>query len=367
MNFKHYFREYFSYTASEKKGLLVLVTLLLVLYLLPFVYQRTETSESIINQEKQKQIDSLISSIEKRAEIKKGKAHPGKLDFFDPNKVNKDELLRIGFTSYQANNLIKFRNKGGRFKKKADILQIYGVNQSDFDRLNDYILISVAEISERKTKRIVKKEYKLFSFDPNVISFKEWDSLGVEDRISNRIKKYLTAGGQFKKASDLYKIYGFDSIKIAELIPYVKIVKRYKQDFSTEQLFVPLNSSDTTQLKQLPGIGSVFSARIVKYRDLLGGFVSKDQILEVYGISKEKFTRISSMLVLDSVHVRRIELNSSDAVKLRKHPYISFRMGDDIVRFRDRNGKFSSVDQIRSHKIIPDSIFIKLVPYLDLK
>lgn len=367
MNFKHIFREYFSYTASEKKGLLVLVTLLLILYLLPFVYQRIETSEGIINQEKQKQIDSLISSIENRAKIKKTKTRLWKLDFFDPNKVNKDELLHMGFTSYQANNLIKFRNKGGRFKKKTDILQIYGVNQSDFDRLNDYILISVAEISERKKIETVKKEYSLFSFDPNAISFKEWGRLGVEDRISNRIKKYLVAGGQFKEASDLYKIYGFDSVKITELIPYVKIVQRFKQNFPTEQLFVALNSSDTTQLKQLPGIGSVFSSRIVKYRNLLGGFVSKDQIMEVYGISKEKFIRISPMLVLDSIHVRKIKLNSYSAAKLRKHPYISFRMGDDIVRFRDRNGKFSAVNQIRNHKIVSDSIFIKLVPYLDLK
>ncbi|BAX80906.1 helix-hairpin-helix domain-containing protein [Labilibaculum antarcticum] len=367
MNLKHFFREYFSYTASEKKGLLVLVSLLLMLYLLPIIYQRKETSEGIINQEKQKQIDSLISSIENRAEIKKAKIQLGELDFFDPNKVDENELLRIGFTSYQANNLIKFRNKGGRFKKKKDILQIYGVNQTDFDRLSNYIMIPIAETPEKKRKRIVKREYKLFSFDPNIISFKEWDSLGVEDEISNRIIKYLASGGQFKRASDLYKIYGFDSIKITQLIPYVKIMKRFKQGLSKEQLFVPLNTSDTTQLKQLPGIGSVFSARIVKYRDLLGGFVSKDQILEVYGISKEKFISISPMLVLDSIPVRRIKLNSYNAAKLRKHPYISFRMGDDIVRFRDRNGQFSSVDQLRGHKIVPDSIFIKLVPYLDLK
>jgi len=367
MNLKHIFREYFAYTASEKKGLLVLVTLLLMLYLLPFAYQRIETSEGIINQEKQKQIDSLISLIENREEIKKRKTYLGKLDFFDPNKASKDELLRIGFTSYQTNNLIKFRSKGGRFKKKTDILQIYGVCQSDFDRFSDYILISVAEIPESKNKEIVKKEYHLFSFDPNVIPFKDWDRLGVEDRISKRIKKYLATGGQFKKASDLYKIYGFDSIKIAELIPYVRIVKKSKNDFSRVQLFVPLNSSDTTQLKQLPGIGSVFSARIVKYRNLLGGFVSKNQVMEVYGISYEKFIRISPLLVLDSIHVRKIKLNSFDAVKLRKHPYISFRMGDDIVRFRNRNGKFSTIDQIRSHKIVSDSIFVKLVPYLDLK
>lgn len=366
MNLKYFLKEYFSYTASEKKGLIVLVAFLLILYLLPIVFKGTETSLSIINQERQKQIDSLIFSIENRSDAKKVKAWQRDLDCFDPNKAKKDELLNLGFTAYQANNLIKFRSKGGEFKKKTDILKIYGINQSDFDRLKDYILISAIETPHKKKKVIVAKEYKLFPFDPNVISCQEWKSLGVLDEISNRIKKYLVAGGRFKKASDLYKIYGFDSVKVAELISYVKIVEVSKHDVNNEKLLIPLNSSDTTQLKLLPGIGSVFSARIVKYRDLLGGFVSKNQIIEVYGISNEKYNRISPFLLLDSIPIRRIKLNTFNTVRLRKHPYISSRMGDDIVRFRKRNGDFNSVEQLRSHKIMPDSIFIKLFPYLDL-
>ena len=367
MNLKHIFREYFSYTASEKKGLLVLVTLLLILYLLPFVFQRSKGAEPIVNQEKQKQIDSLISLIENRVAIKRGKTYLGKLDFFDPNIAGKEELLSIGFTSFQSNNLIKFRGKGGKFKKKNDLLKIYGIDQADLEYLYDYIRILDEVRFEKKKKPYEKKEYNLFYFDPNVISSKEWERLGVKKRIGNRIEKYITAGGSFKKATDLKKIYGFDTIKIAELLPYVKIIGKPKKNFATAKLLVPLNTSDTTQLKQLSGIGSVFSARIVKYRDLLGGFVSKDQLLEVYGISKEKFTRISVMIVVDSIPLRRIKLNSFKEAKLRKHPYINSRMSKDIVRFRDRNGEFSSINQLQSHKIVPDSIFIKLLPYLDLK
>lgn len=367
MNIKHLFREYFSYTASEKKGLFVLVILLLILYLLPFAFQCSEGAGSIINLEKQKQIDSLISSIEDSVKIKKENTHLGKLDFFDPNIASKEKLLGIGFTSFQTNNLIKFRGKGGRFKKKNDLLKIYGLDQADLEYLNDYIRILDKGDSEKKKKCYKMKEYSLFYFDPNVISSKEWVRLGVKKRIGNRIENYIIAGGCFKKATDLKKIYGFDTIKIAELLPYVKITGRLKENCSNAKLRVPLNTADTTQLKQLSGIGTVFSARIVKYRNLLGGFVSKDQLLEVYGISKEKFTSISPMIILDSIPLRRIGLNSFNERKLRMHPYINSRMSKDIVRFRDRNGEFASIDQLRSHKIVPDSIFIKLLPYLDLK
>lgn len=367
MNFKHVFKEYFSYTTSEKKGLFVLVILLLILYILPFIFQRSRESESIINIEKQKQIDSLISSIENSVESKKRKIHLGKLEFFDPNIASKKQLLAIGFTSFQTNNLIKFREKGGRFKKKNDLLKIYGFDQVDLEYLNDYIQIIDEGGFEKKKRWHKKKEYSLFDFDPNVISSKEWERLGVKNRISNRIEKYIEAGGSFKKATDLRKIYGFDTVKVAELLPYVKIIGKFKENTSALKLLVPLNIADTTQLKQLSGIGSVLSARIVKYRDLLGGFISKDQILEVYGITKEKFACISSKIVIDSISLRKIRLNSFVEAKLRKHPYINSRMSKDIVRFRDRNGEFSSIDELRTHKIVPDSIFIKLFPYLDLK
>ncbi|MBN2596617.1 helix-hairpin-helix domain-containing protein [Labilibaculum sp.] len=367
MNFKHIVREYFSYSASEKNGLLVLVVLLMAMYFLPLVFQLGEVSEFVIDQEKQIQIDSLISSIENKEKHKRKQTLFVNLDFFDPNKASKEELMNLGFTSFQTNNLIKFRNKGGRFTAKTDLLKIYGISQYDFEILNDYIRISVDENRKKESRISSKKEYNLFSFDPNVISLNKWDSLGVKKKISVRIKKYLASGGSFRQATDLKKIYGFDSAKLAELLPYVNIIVKVNSERSSQKIHVRLNSSDTTQLKQLPGIGSVLSARIVNYRDLLGGFVSKDQVLEVYGISKEKFLRIESCIEVDSISIRRLLINSFDELLLRKHPYINLRIAKDIIRYRERNGNFTSVDQLQTHKLIPDSIFIKLAPYLELK
>ena len=50
---------------------------------------------------------------------------------------------------------------------------------------------------------------------------------------------------------------------------------------------VELNMADTTTLKKVPGIGPVFANRIVKYRNLLGGFYAVSQLREVYGIDEE--------------------------------------------------------------------------------
>lgn len=79
---------------------------------------------------------------------------------------------------------------------------------------------------------------------------------------------------------------------------------------------IDINSADTVLFKSLPGIGSVYAARIVKYRNLLGGFVEIDQLKEVYGIKPELFDQIKSQLFISTKMVKKIAADS-----LWKKPY----------------------------------------------
>lgn len=65
-----------------------------------------------------------------------------------------------------------------------------------------------------------------------------------------------------------------------------------KKSSSYDTVRVELNSADTTELKRLRGIGSVLSARIVKYRTKLGGFSSVEELKNVYGLSDETYQSI---------------------------------------------------------------------------
>src|SRR5690606_106619 len=53
-----------------------------------------------------------------------------------------------------------------------------------------------------------------------------------------------------------------------------------------------INTCDTATLKQVYGIGPVLAERITKYRSLLGGFVTKEQLNEVYGLKDEALQNI---------------------------------------------------------------------------
>ena len=84
---------------------------------------------------------------------------------------------------------------------------------------------------------------------------------------------------------------------------------------------IDLNSADTTLLKRVPGIGSSFARRIVKYRDLLGGYYVVEQLQEVYGMDRERYNAIHPYFTVGTA-VRPLTL-TIDSISY--HPYLSWR------------------------------------------
>ncbi len=143
-------------------------------------------------------------------------------------------------------------------------------------------------------------------------------------------------------------------------------VERLKKD-AKESNSLDLNSATKKDLKELEGIDGVFSERITKYRDLLGGFIKKEQLLEVSGIDGSLLKRINSKIRVDERKVVKININTCSKFQLLKHPYISSTVADAIIGYRNQHGKFASVAQIKNVPLVNDELFIKIKPYLSEK
>lgn len=98
----------------------------------------------------------------------------------------------------------------------------------------------------------------------------------------------------------------------------------------TAGTIVELNSADTTTLKKVPGIGTAFANRIIKYRNLLGGFYSVTQLSEVYGIDEEKYNSLTPWFTVDISLVKRLNIHALPQDSLRKHPYINYQQAKAI-------------------------------------
>lgn len=128
---------------------------------------------------------------------------------------------------------------------------------------------------------------------------------------------------------------------------------------------VNINAADSADLLPLPGIGPVFAGRIVKYRNLLGGFVCPQQLAEVYGLSRQRADALGDLITVDSSLIKKVSLNRGEFGLLLRHPYLEYEDVCALVRYRDVSGPILDFEEIRIHALLADSILEKVAPYLD--
>jgi len=144
--------------------------------------------------------------------------------------------------------------------------------------------------------------------------------------------------------------------------------RNYKENLSAQQpKKIDVNLADSAALERLPGIGEKLSIRIVRYRERLGGFVSLEQLKEVYGLSDSTFIFIRRYLdVNDVFKPHQIAVNKADYVEFRRHPYMTSPVLKALLAYRKTHG---SIPDFKSFELIArqigDSLHARIKPYLD--
>jgi len=283
-------------------------------------------------------------------------------------------LLLIGYLSFSSYLFPKEKYDSSEFDK-----QVAEIEKQDHveDSLNDSKFTYDQNDYKLPNSSQPKIKQQLFPFNPNNLPDANWKKLGLSDKQIKSIKNYEAKGGKFRKKEDVKKMYVITAEMYASLEPYIQIPEEEKKtetnkpfekkEYVKEKLLVELNSADTAELDKLKGIGSSFAKRIVKYRDLLGGFVKKEQLLEVYGFDKEKYDGLSENITVDVSKVKKININTATVEELKKQVYIKYNLAKLIVNYRKQHGNFKSVEEIKKLDLVNDELFAKLAPYLTIE
>lgn len=212
----------------------------------------------------------------------------------------------------------------------------------------------------------------MFVFDPNTVSKEQLISLGFKEKTANTFINYRKKGAHFKSKEDIKKVYGVSEELFTRIAPYILIEnKNQKPDFYAQQepkakkqiKVIELNTADSVSLLPLPGIGPSFAKRIIKYRDLLGGYYNAEQLKEVYGFTDSLYNSIKSYVTVDAALIKKIDLNTEDFKKLNAHPYISYEDTKTIFNYRRKNGPITTLAHLRIC-ISDEAVLKKLAPYL---
>ena len=222
-------------------------------------------------------------------------------------------------------------------------------------------------------------EGHLFQFDPNTLSAEGWQRLGLNSRTIKTINNYRSKGGRFYKKEDLKKIWGLPEAfynRVADYIIIENALPSYSNNYTLptytpskgkrDVSVVQVNSADSTELIALPGIGSKLAARIINFRDKLGGFHSTEQIRETYGLPDSTFQMLKPYLKIDAAAVKKINLNTATKDELKTHPYIKWALANAIVEYRSQHGAFKSIEELKNIMLIDEATFNKIAPYFSL-
>lgn len=296
----------------------------------------------------------------------------------------KNSIMKVDFR--KALNF----NKGQRravFMLSVLIITLWGYRfyQSHFQRPeveSDYrqkeLLRKSALLRQRKeakkSKTSPKKQItKWQDFDPNIISYQDAMKLGFTAEQARHLTAYRKAGGQFLQAKDLKKIYSISNADYQKMETYIKINWEEEDQLYTEQPFddvespntvlIEINTAKQSDLLDVRGVGPYLSKNMVQYRKMLGGFVNKNQLMEVYGIDSTNFDLIASQIEILSDSVHRFNLKTVGFNDLKRHPYISKKLAFSIINYRSNIAPFKTVKDLLKVKIVNDSIFQKIYPY----
>ena len=214
-----------------------------------------------------------------------------------------------------------------------------------------------------------KPEVKLYPFNPNTITDNEWVGFGLSEKQVAIIRNYINKGGVFRKKEDVSKIFSISEFQYKRMesfiiIPDKKSVyespsPKYKTTNAISEL-IDINTADTIELDKLPMIGAGRARLIFRYREALGGFVSANQLLEVFSIDTTVLNAIEMRITLDSKNIRKLNMNSDDL----QHPYLTRKMTSVIKSYRTQHGKFKQPEDLLNIQLMNNEVLNKLAPYM---
>ena len=345
---KTWVMEYLHFSKNERIGILILLAVMLAIKVVPYYWPAAPPApvavpDSLIARLLEKSGADTVNLLRQRGSLfdrkefstqegiassayersfEKGRPFSGALFPFNPNLATELDWQKLGVPPKTVGTILKYREKGGKFRSGEDLYRIYGMPKQLADRLIPMVRLE----SGTGVAIPVTNSFGGGNQDPS--------SQRVLDKVDSRFNS--TEYGN-------RKLGGFKS----------KMIR--------------INQADSLDWLALPGIGPKLSGRILSYRNALGGFVRVEQIKEVYGLADSVFQQLLPQLELDGVAVRKLNPNAATMEEMARHPYIRWKLAQAIVQYRNSNGAFREMSDLGKIHLVDTNLLKKLGPYCEFK
>lgn len=290
---KSVWKEYLTLSMRERRGLSILLGILLFQLLFLFYLNNVDLKYPYPDFETVKKLQSEISNegLVINSSAKSFNA-TSELYFFDPNKLSAEQWMSFGLSQKQSASVLNYIKKGGKFRTKKDVLKIYGMDEKLYGILLPYISLPDSIVKERSQYQI-KEKRKYDPVDINVADSIQLEELkGIGPTLASRIVRYRDKLGGFVNDEQLREVYGVNDT-LFRLIREQVIVK----DNNIRSVF--LNSDSFPVLAAHPYIGRKLAGMILNYRKQHKRFESADELRNLPLLTDEIFRKLAPYLKVD--------------------------------------------------------------------
>ena len=296
---KKWIRLYFGFSRRETNGFIIMVPLILIAVFSEPIYNGLFRSPVKDFSEEARVLDSLESILANKVVIPAntvslGDVNKSKLFPFDPNTADRDMFIELGFEELITNRIINYRNKGGSFRGKKDLQKIYGIDAEFYLKIEPYITLQPLQ-DERVSESHKSSVPKLEPFDLNLADSARLVVLrGIGPVLAMRIIHFREHLGGFINSSQLYEVYGVDSLVADNAIANSFIDPK----FAPVRINVNLGTVD--EIAAHPYISKSIAKAIVAYRNQHGPYRTVEDIMQIKIVDPDLFERIHPYFTIGS-------------------------------------------------------------------
>ena len=302
-------KDFFYYSKSERKAVFALSFLIVCLLVAILLAPEKETViveeplvENVRTETDKVEADSfqrVVEHREKKAVIKKTEAPSRKVVLapFDPNLADSIELLDLGLSPYVARNVLRYREKGGRFRTPESFARIYGLTEEQFETLLPYIRIS--ESFRKKTDTLTYVRRDTFAV---VYKYPKGTLVDVGVADTTELKKIPGIGSGISKAIVGYRnrLGGFYSLEQLREVRFVtpEMMEWFKLD-SISIRPLPVNRAGLDRLRNHPYLNFYQAKVILEHRKKHGEIKSLSQLSLYEEFTEKDLKRLSAYFSFD--------------------------------------------------------------------
>mgnify|MGYP003582387796 CR=1 FL=1 len=226
--------------------------------------------------------------------------------------------------------------------------------------------------SEIDSLKMAKNDRKpmQYSFNPNFISDYKGYKLGMSVAEIDRLLTFRKENKYVNSAEEFQNVTKISDSLLKAISPLFKFPdwtrnkstfknekKEYapKTEFKKEKIVVlDINQASQEDLVKIYGIGEALSARILKQKEILGCFVSMEQMDDVWGLSPEVISALNSHFkVVIPDNLKKIAINDASLKELSQFPYFKYALAKQIITYRSMNGNFNNIEDLIKIKGFP--------------